>query len=63
MICGHAAMTLADVSAILSRVGRDHPDLMNTRDGRLLVEAILEEARKLPVDRAPIAPVDDPNGV
>jgi len=51
-------MTLAGITALLSRVGKAHPDLMNTRDGRLLVEAILEEARKLPVGRAPIAPVD-----
>jgi hypothetical protein len=51
-------MTQADISALLSRVGKEHPALMNTRDGRLLVEAILAEARKLPVGRAPIAPVD-----
>ena len=51
-------MTPADVASLLSRVGKDCPELMNTRDGRLLVEAILAEARKLPVERAPIAPVD-----
>lgn len=51
-------MTLADVASLLSRVGKEHPALMNTRDGRLLVEAILAEARKPPVGRAPIAPVD-----
>lgn len=51
-------MTPADVSALLSRVGKEKPELMNTRDGRLLVEAILEEARKLPTERPPIAPVD-----
>lgn len=57
-VCPIAEMTLAGISALLSRVGREHPELMNTRDGRLLIEAILTEARKLPVERAPIAPVD-----
>jgi hypothetical protein len=51
-------MTLAFVTALLSRVGRQYPALMQSRDGRLLTEAIIEEARKLPVGRAPIAPVD-----
>jgi hypothetical protein len=58
-----AKVTTADVASLLSRVGKERPELMNTRDGRLLVEAILEEARKLPVGIGPIAPVDDPNGV
>lgn len=51
-------MTLSDVSALLSRVGRDFPHLMVSRDARLLIEAILDEARKLPVERVAIAPVD-----
>lgn len=56
-------MTLADVSALLSRVGKEFPALVNSRDGRLLIEAILAEARKLPRESPPLAPCDDPNGV
>ncbi len=51
-------MTLSELTALLSRVGKTHPELMNTRDARLLIEAIIAEARKLPVERAPMAPVD-----
>jgi hypothetical protein len=40
-------MRLEDVTALLSRVGKDHPKLMESRDARLLIEAIIAEARKL----------------
>lgn len=51
-------MSLARATALLSRVGKAHPELMESRDARLLIEAIIAEARKLPVERAAIAPVD-----
>lgn len=51
-------MTLASLTELLSRVGREHPKLMESRDARLLIEAIIAEGRKLPVGSAPIAPVD-----
>lgn len=51
-------MTLADLTALLSRVGRDHPKLMESREAKLLIDAIIEEGRKLPRDRLPAAPVD-----
>lgn len=52
-------MTLADLTALLSRVGKQHPALMTSRDSQLLIEAIVEEGRKLPAEKAPRAPVDD----
>lgn len=51
-------MTLADLTALLSRVGNRHPELMTARENRLLIEAIIEEGRKLPPERPPQAPVD-----
>lgn len=50
-------MTLADLTALLSRVAVDHPKLMEPRDARLLIEAIIEEGRKLP-----LAPVEAQEG-
>lgn len=41
-------MTLADLTALLSRIGKRNPELMATRDARLLVDAIIDEGRKLP---------------
>lgn len=52
-------MTLADLTALLSRFGRRNPDLVQSRDARLLIEAIIEEGRKLPVDTVPRAPIDE----
>jgi hypothetical protein len=52
-------MTLAELTALLSRVGKRRPDLMTSRDSQLLIEAIVEEGRKLPTERAPRAPVDE----
>lgn len=51
-------MTLADLTALLSRIGRRDPELMSTRDARLLVDAIIDEGRKLPAGKTPRAPVD-----
>ena len=53
-------MTLADLTALLSRVGKQRPELMTSRDSQLLIEAIIEEGRKLPAEKAPFEPVDDP---
>lgn len=41
-------MTLAEVTELLSRIGKRNPELVQCRDGRMLVEAIIEEAKKLP---------------
>lgn len=51
-------MTLAELTALLSRIGKKHPDLMKSRDAQLLIDAIVEEGRRLPAGRAPVAPVD-----
>lgn len=41
-------MTLAEITELLSRIGKRNPELVQSRDGRMLVEAIIEEAKKLP---------------
>ena len=51
-------MTLADLTALISRVSKENPKLMDSREVCQFVQACVEEARKLPVGRAPIAPVD-----
>jgi hypothetical protein len=52
-------MTLAELTALLSRVGKRYPGLMISRDSQLLIEAIIEEGRKLPAEKVPRAPVDE----
>lgn len=56
-------MTLSDVTALMSRVGRANPKLMESREVALFVEAVIAEARKLPAGHAPPkAPCDiDPH--
>lgn len=39
-------MTLAELTALMSRVGKDKPDLMKSREVALFIEACIEEARK-----------------
>lgn len=51
-------MTLATLTAILSRVGKEHPDLVADEKVRRYILLVVEEGRKLPVERAPLAPVD-----
>lgn len=51
-------MTLADLTALLSRVGRDHPKLTESREVALFIDACIAEGRKLPVEQAPFAPAD-----
>lgn len=54
-------MTLADITAVMSRVGRANPALLQDRAVQLFIEAVIEEARKLPAGRSespPLAPVD-----
>lgn len=41
-------VTVSEITELLSRIGKRRPDLMQSRDGRLLVEAIIEEAKKQP---------------
>lgn len=41
-------MTLAELTALMSRVGRDNPKLMQDRNVALFIQACIEEARKLP---------------
>lgn len=51
-------MTLASLTALMSRVTRDNPELLKCREVALFIEACIAEGRKLPVERAPMAPVD-----
>ncbi|MBU1307410.1 MAG: hypothetical protein KKF33_18050 [Alphaproteobacteria bacterium] len=55
-------MILPIVTDLLSRIGEVTPDLLQSRDGQLLTEALIAEAKaedaRKPVERAPIAPVD-----
>ena len=54
-------MTLASLTALMSKVGRANPTLASERSVALFIQACIEEARKLPsgpVERAPLAPVD-----
>jgi hypothetical protein len=51
-------MTPADITALLSRIGRRNPELMASRDAQLLVDAIIEEGRKLPAGKMPQAPTE-----
>ena len=38
-------MTLADVTALMSKVGRKHPELVQSREVALFIEAVIEEAQ------------------
>lgn len=51
-------MTLAALTALMSKVSRKHPELVQDRNVALFIEACIEEAKSLPQDRAPTAPVD-----
>ncbi|WP_280136874.1 hypothetical protein [Devosia chinhatensis] len=42
-------MTLAEITELLSGIGKRRPELMHSIDSRLSVEVIIEEAGKLPV--------------
>ena len=39
-------MTLAELTALMSKVGRDNPELMKSREVALFIQACIEEARK-----------------
>lgn len=52
-------MTLADLTALLSRVGKTHPELVADEKVRRYILLVVDEGRKLPVPRPPFAPVDD----
>lgn len=51
-------MTLAELTALMSKVGAKNRSLMQDRNVGLFVQACIEEARKLPREKAPLAPVD-----
>lgn len=51
-------MTLAILTALMSRVGKANPHLMKSREVALFIEACIQEGRKLPADPPPRAPVD-----
>ena len=51
-------MTLASLTALMSKVGRANPALASERSVALFIQACIEEARKLPAERPPMAPVD-----
>jgi len=54
-------MTLAELTALMSRVGAKNRALMSDRNVALFVQACIEEARGLPQrpgPRPPLAPVD-----
>jgi uncharacterized membrane protein (UPF0182 family) len=61
-------MTLADLTALFSRVSRENPKMVDSREVSLFIQACIERQRLddglWPVaSDVPIAPVDDPNGV
>ena len=39
-------MTLAELTALMSKVGRDNPELMKSREVALFIQACIEEARR-----------------
>lgn len=51
-------MKLADLTAILSRVGRDQPELVADEKVRRYILLVVEEGRRLPAEKLPLAPVD-----
>ncbi|KFC62795.1 hypothetical protein FF80_03362 [Devosia sp. LC5] len=51
-------MSLAELTALMSKVGRKHPDLMQDRNVALFIQACIDEAKTLPQEHAPTAPVD-----
>lgn len=57
-------MTLADLTALLSRASKENPKLVGSRDVTLFVQAIIEIQRREDGIRAeaipPLSPSDDP---
>lgn len=51
-------MTLLTLTAILSRVNKAHPELATDEKVRRYTLLVVEEGRKLRVERPPLAPVD-----
>ena len=46
------------LTGILSKVGRDHPDLVADEKVRRYILLVVEAGRKLPAEKLPFAPVD-----
>lgn len=58
---GNLPMTLADLTALLSLVGKENPKLSESRDVRLFIQACIEAQRAadgFAKDVLPIVPVD-----
>ena len=53
-------ISLAALTELMSKVGRDKPALVGDRNVTLFIQACIEEARNLPMERPPRAPVGDP---
>lgn len=51
-------LKLADLTSILSRVGRHHPELVADEKVRRYILLVVEEGRKLPAEKLPFASVD-----
>ena len=56
-------MTLETLATMLTRINSENPELAADEKVRRFTLILLAEWRKLPTERPPIAPVDDPNGV
>lgn len=48
-------MSLADLTALMSKVGKANPALVGDRSVALFIQACIDEARKLPVEQPPPA--------
>jgi hypothetical protein len=54
-------MTLASLTALMSKVGRQNPVLVSDRNVTLFIQACIEEARKMlsaPSENLPLVPVE-----
>lgn len=49
-------MTLAAITAVLSRVGAAHPDIVTDEKVKRYILLVVEEARKPPTERPPVSP-------
>lgn len=48
------AVTLAEMTALMSKVGRANPALVQDRNVALFIQACIEEAKKLPAERVAV---------
>lgn len=52
------SMSLPELTALMSKVGKANPSLVSDRNVILFIQACIDEAKKLPVERPPFAPCD-----